>query len=80
MKKQVRIEDIITLDKMAEELNLGKETIEIWRQKGMPTIKIGKYLRVYRPHVFDWIVTQGEALEGEEKKMALWKGGKNEQS
>ncbi len=80
MKKQVRNEDIVTLDKMAEELDLGKETIETWRQKGMPTIKIGKYLRVYRPHVYEWIVTQGEALEKEEKQMGLWKGGKSEQT
>jgi DNA-binding XRE family transcriptional regulator len=80
MKRQVRKEEIVTVEKMAEELELAEDTINLWREKGMPTIKIGKYLRVYRPHVYDWIVEQGEALEKEERQMALFKRGKIERS
>ncbi len=77
-KSHVKAEEIITLDKLAEEVGLTKDTMEVWRGKGMPTIKIGKYLRVYRPHVYEWIVDQGEALEKEERQMGLFKGKKGE--
>ncbi len=80
MKRQVKKEEIITIEGMAKELDLAEDTIQGWREKGMPTIKIGKFLRVYRPHIYEWIVEHGEALEKEERQMALFKKGKNAES
>ncbi len=73
MKKRAdRITDIITLEKLAEELGVGMDTIEKWREKGMPVIKIDRYVRVFRGHVLEWIVTHGEIMNREEIEETLW--------
>jgi len=74
VKKKIDAADIVTLETMAEELGLSKETLDLWREKGMPVIKIGKFLRAYRPHVYEWVVTQGEILAKEGRDLELWNG------
>jgi len=71
-RSAIRKEDIITLEEFAKEMEVSREVIEGWREKGMPVIKIGKYMRVWRPHVLDWIVSQGEVLNREEREETLF--------
>ncbi len=67
MRKAVRLADIKTLEEVAKELDVSKETIERWRRRGMPVISIDKYIRAWFPEVLEWLVEQKEALDPEEK-------------
>lgn len=62
MKKAIRVEDIKTLEEVAKELDVSKDTIDRWRQKGMPIISIDKYVRIWMPDVLEWLVKQKETL------------------
>jgi hypothetical protein len=62
MKKVIRVEDIKTLEEIAKELDVSKDTIDRWRQKGMPIISIDKYVRIWMPDVLEWLVKQKETL------------------
>jgi DNA-binding XRE family transcriptional regulator len=72
MKKMVKLEDIITLEKMAEEIGVSRDTIDRWAEKGMPVIKIDKFVRVFRPHVYEWMVTHGEIMNSENYELLRW--------
>jgi hypothetical protein len=76
--KKIDFEDVITAEELSQKLGLTVDTLEKWRKKGMPTIKIEKYLRFYWPKVLDWIVKQEEKTEGNSGQGSLWgKNGKN---
>jgi transcriptional regulator with XRE-family HTH domain len=56
--KKIQIEEIMTFEQVAGKIGVGEETIENWRRKGMPTIKVDKYVRAYLPRVLEWLVKQ----------------------
>jgi DNA-binding XRE family transcriptional regulator len=65
--KKINRGDIVTVEDFAKEMNVSRETIEAWREKGMPVVKLGnRYLRVYRPSALEWIVTFGQISAKEE--------------
>ena len=72
MKRAVNKEDIITLDELAAEMEVTIEVIEKWRKKGMPVIKIDKFVRAYRPRVYEWLVKQEEKNESDDVQGGLF--------
>jgi len=58
--KKIQIEDIMTLEQIAEKIGVKLDIIEKWRSLGMPTIKIDKFIRAYYPRVLEWLVKQAE--------------------
>lgn len=76
--KKINFEDVITLEQLAEKIGLSIDTLEKWREKGMPTIKIEKYVRFYWPKIIEWIVKQEEKAEKDSGQGSLWdKNGKS---
>jgi len=67
MKRAVRLEDIKTPEEVAKELDVSRDTVERWRQKGMPVISIEKYVRAWMPEVLEWLIEQKEILTPDEK-------------
>ena len=67
MKKIVRLSNIKTLEEVAGEFGISKETIERWRRRGMPVISIDKYIRAWMPEVLEWLVQQKENLDSENR-------------
>ena len=70
-----KISDIVTLEKLAEEMDVGVETIQKWREMGMPTIKIDKFIRAYRPAVAEWLVKTSDKSAVDDRQTSLF--GKN---
>jgi hypothetical protein len=65
--KKVNRADIITLEEFAKEMEVSREMIEAWREKGMPVIRLGsRYLRIYKPSALEWVVTFGQTSAREE--------------
>jgi hypothetical protein len=60
MRKSIQIEDIITLEQIAEKIGVSVDVIEKWRIKGMPVIKIDKFVKAYYPRVMEWLINQEE--------------------
>ena len=60
MRKSIQIEDIMTLEQIAEKIGVSVDVIEKWRIKGMPVIKIDKFVKVYYPRVLEWLINQEE--------------------
>ncbi len=60
MRKSIQIEDIMTLEQIAEKIGVSVDVIEKWRIKGMPVIKIDKFVKAYYPRVLEWLINQEE--------------------
>jgi uncharacterized protein YjcR len=60
MRKSIQIEDIMTLEQIAEKIGVSVDVIEKWRIKGMPVIKIDKFVKAYYPRVMEWLINQEE--------------------
>ena len=67
-----KISDIVTLEHLAEEMDVGLETINKWREMGMPTIKIDKFIRAYRPAVAEWLVKTSDKSVADERQTSLF--------
>mgnify|MGYP001571415582 FL=1 len=54
------MEPLLTLDDLAEYLQIPKRTIHAWRyrQEGPTAIKVGKHLRYRQSDVVDWLDEQ----------------------
>jgi phage terminase Nu1 subunit (DNA packaging protein) len=61
-------EDIITLEELSKRIGVSIDTVEKWRGKGLPTIKIDKYVRFYWPKVLQWIIGQEEEVNDEKNE------------
>jgi hypothetical protein len=70
--RKINFEDIMTFDQVAEKIGLTVETLQKWREKGMPTIKIDKYLRIYWPDVLEWIVKQKEKIAADPRQQSMF--------
>lgn len=49
---------LLTKSQLAELLQVAEITIDTWRKKGLPAIKIGRAVRFDEKAVFDWIQEQ----------------------
>ena len=65
MKKAIDVAEIITLEEAAKRFGLTERTIQGWREKGMPVIKLDKYVRVYWPRILEWLITQEDTGDTE---------------
>jgi len=54
----MKANDFITLEQLAKEMEVSETTVREWRQRKMPVIKIEKFVRVYRPGFFRWLLDQ----------------------
>lgn len=61
----MKLRDILTLEELADGIGVSIKTIQRWRQEGMPTIKKGDVVRVYRPHFMKWFLSFQEGIENE---------------
>jgi len=65
--KKINRSDIVTLEEFAKEMDVSREMIETWREKGMPVVRLGnRYLRIYKPSALEWIVTFGQNSASQE--------------
>lgn len=48
-------EDLLTVDELCSWLKVTRITVERWRKKGMPFIKVGRLVRFDREKVKQWI-------------------------
>jgi phage terminase Nu1 subunit (DNA packaging protein) len=59
----MRLRDILTLEELAEGIGVSMRTVQRWRDEGMPTIKKGDVIRIYRPHFMKWFLSFKEGIE-----------------
>jgi excisionase family DNA binding protein len=59
----MKLKDIMTLEELAEGIGVSSRTIQRWRDEGMPTIKKGDVVRIYRPHFMKWFLGFREGVE-----------------
>ena len=68
-----KISDIVTLEKLAEEMDVKTEAVQKWREMGMPTIKIDKFVRAYKPAVAEWLVKVSDRSAGDNRQISLFR-------
>lgn len=71
-KTEIKFDDFLTLDQLAEKAGVSLDILDRWRKKGMPVIKLDKYLRVYWPKFLEWLVKQEERTETGSPQSNLW--------
>lgn len=49
----------LTIDDVAEMLQVTRTTIYNLKKKGLPFIKLGKNIRFHQDEVVDWVLTNG---------------------
>ena len=60
----MKASDFITLEALAKEMEVSETTVKEWRRAKMPVIKIEKFVRVYRPDFFKWLLDQKDEGNG----------------
>lgn len=48
-------EEYMTVEEVCKWLKIGKTTVERWRKKGMPFIKVDKLVRFNKDEVEQWL-------------------------
>jgi len=64
----MKLRDILTLEELADGIGVSIKTVQRWRSEGMPTIKKGDVIRVYRPHFMKWFLGFKEGVENEKEQ------------
>lgn len=59
----MKLKDILTLEELADGIGVSVKTIQRWRSEGMPTIRKGEVVRIYRPHFMKWFLSFKEGIE-----------------
>lgn len=64
--------DLMTAEEVARWTGLGRGRIyEMMATGALPTVRIGKRVRVYRPALESWFVDQASTFDGERLRSAL---------
>jgi phage terminase Nu1 subunit (DNA packaging protein) len=71
----MKLKDILTLEELADEIDVNIRTVQRWKSEGMPTIKKGDVVRIYLPHFMKWFLSfekgeDSEKAEGDRSKQA----------
>ena len=57
------MEELLTLDEVAQKLKVTRATVHKWMIEGMPSLKIGKNRRFEAHKIMEWIIQKSEAAE-----------------
>lgn len=55
------MEELLTLDEVAQKLKVTRATVHKWMNEGMPSLKIGKNRRFEAHKIMDWIIQKSES-------------------
>lgn len=45
----------LTIKEICEQFKVDRQTVDRWRQKGLPYIKVGRLIRIEESALFEWI-------------------------
>jgi len=53
-------ESLVTKKEICSLLNVSRATLDRWRSKGLPFIKVDRAVRFDKSKVLEWVIKEGE--------------------